>query len=166
VALPEHRADNYKDDRDPGPDSWTRRPFEVSRAIDAVGRDRRFAPWLDLDKVGVYSVSADGHTALELAGGHWSPAGFMRHCEADLAADFAACVGLITRLDGGPLDGLKEAIARAVIRHRFADESVRSHTDPRVAAVVAAVPFAADFDMASLASPIVPLGLVTARQDH
>ncbi|MFS2165230.1 dienelactone hydrolase, partial [Variovorax sp. Varisp62] len=35
VAMPEHRADNYKDDSDPGPDSWTMRPAEVSRAIDA-----------------------------------------------------------------------------------------------------------------------------------
>src|SRR5664279_4501016 len=34
VAMPEHRADNYKDRSDPGPDSWTKRPAEVSRAID------------------------------------------------------------------------------------------------------------------------------------
>lgn len=36
---------------------------------------------------------------------------------------------------------------------------------PRVAAIVAAVPAAADFDMGSLAKPTVPLGLVTAAQD-
>jgi hypothetical protein len=35
-----------------------------------------------------------------------------------------------------------------------------------VAAVVAGVPFSADFDMASLAAPPVPLGLVTAGQDR
>lgn len=40
------------------------------------------------------------------------------------------------------------------------------HADPRVAAVVAGVPSSADFDMASLAHPRVPLGLVTARQDR
>ena len=44
VAMPQHRGDNYRDDRDPGPDSWTLRPQEVSRAIDAVAHDPRFAP--------------------------------------------------------------------------------------------------------------------------
>lgn len=166
VAMPEHHADNYKDDSDPGPDSWTKRPLEVSRAIDAVARDPRFAPWLALDKVGVYGMSAGGHTALTLAGGRWSPGGFKRHCEADLTDDFQACVGLITRLTGGPLDGLKKWLAWAVIRHRFSDDTPRSHIDPRVAAVVAGVPFAADFEMASLAVPRVPLGLITAQHDR
>ena len=167
VAMPEHRGDNYKDGSRPGPDSWTQRPAEVSRAIDAVGRDARFAPLLQLDRVGVYGMSAGGHTALSLAGGRWSPAGFARHCEAHLAEDFQSCVGLFTRLTGGWLDGLKTWAARAVIRWRFDDDTTpRVHTDPRVAAVVAGVPFAADFDMASLAAPRVPLGLVTARQDR
>ena len=166
VALPEHRADNDKDDSDPGPDSWPLRPAEVSRTIDAVGRDARFAPLLKLDKVGVYGMSAGGHAALSMAGGRWSPAGFKQHCEAHLVADFQTCVGLITRLNGGILDGLKKALALAVIRHRFDAPVMRSHSDPRVAAVVAGVPAAADFDMASLAVPRVPLGRVTAQQDR
>jgi len=166
VAMPEHRADNYKDDSDPGPDSWTMRPAEVSRAIDAVGREARFAPLLDLTKVGVYGMSAGGHTALSMAGGSWSPAGFKRHCEAYLVEDFQSCVGLITHLTGGPLDGLKKWAALAVIRWRFDDATPRIHDDPRVAAVVAGVPSSADFDMASLAAPRVPLGLVTAQQDR
>ena len=70
VALPEHHADNYKDESDPGPDSWTMRPGEVSRAIDAVGRDARFAPLLHLDKVGMYGMSAGGHTARQLRVGN------------------------------------------------------------------------------------------------
>src|SRR5439155_23537293 len=44
VAVPEHRGDNYKDLSATGPESWKRRPAEVSRAIDAVGQDPRFAP--------------------------------------------------------------------------------------------------------------------------
>ena len=166
VAFPEHRGDNYKDTSGIGPPSWRRRPAEVSRAIDAVGRDLRFAPLLTLDKVGVYGMSAGGHTALSMAGGRWSPAGFMQHCEVDLVADFQSCVGLITRLNGGLFDGLKKSVALAVIRHRFDDALMRSHSDPRVAAVVAGVPSAADFDLASLAVPRVPLGLVTAQQDR
>ncbi len=166
VAMPEHYADNYRDDSRPGPDSWTLRPAEVSRVIDAVGRDPRFAPFLNLDKVGVYGMSAGGHTVLTLAGGRWSPALFKRHCEAHLEEDFQSCVGLITRLTGGMLDGLKKWAALAVIRHRFDDETLRSHSDPRIAVAVAGVPSSADFDMSSLEHPAIPLGLVTAQKDQ
>lgn len=167
VAMPTHKGDNYRDSGNPGPDSWDMRPAEVSRAIDAVGRDARFGPLLKLDKVGVYGGSAGGHTALSLAGGRWSPEGFRRHCDEHLDEDFQACVGLLTRLDGGLLDGPKRWLARTVIRWRFGgDDRPREHRDPRIAAVVAAVPYAADFDLTSLAEPRVPLGLVTARQDR
>lgn len=60
-----------------------------------------------------------------------------------------------------------EWAALLVIRHRFGDDAApREHTDPRIAAIVAGVPSSADFDMASLANPRVPLGLVTAQQDR
>ncbi|MCE9660554.1 MAG: dienelactone hydrolase [Burkholderiales bacterium] len=166
VAMPEHRADNYRDDSTPGPESWARRPAEVSRAIDAIGRDPRFAPLLQLDRVGVYGMSAGGHTALTLAGGRWSPAGFARHCTAHIAEDFPACVGLFTHLTGGPLDGFKQWLAVKVIASRFDDDRPHEHFDPRVAAVVAAVPLAADYDLSSLAAPRVPLALVLAEKDR
>ena len=166
VAMPEHAGDNHKDTREPGPKSWKRRPAEASRAIDAVAGDPRFAPLVDPDAVGMYGMSAGGHTALSLAGGRWSPAGFRDHCEAHLADDFNACVGLAARLDGGAFDGLKQWVARRAIRRSFDDATWQVHTDARIRAVVAAVPFAADFEMASLAAPRVPLGLVTAGQDR
>ncbi len=166
VAMPQHRGDNYLDDGHPGPESWVQRPAEVSRAIDAVGRDTRFAGTLKLDKVGMYGMSAGGLTALVLAGGRWSPGSFKQHCEAHLAEDFQTCVGLITRLTGGMFDGIKKTVALAVIRHRFDDATPQTHTDPRIAAVVSGVPMAAVFDMASLAKPRVPLALVTAQQDR
>ncbi len=165
VAMPEHRGDNYKDPSTPGPESWKRRPAEVSRAIDVVSQDARFGPLLALDKVGMYGMSAGGHTALSLAGGRWSPARLAQHCEAHIAEDFQTCVGLATRLRGGFLDGARTTIARWVIRSRFSDATWQTHTDPRIAAIVAGVLLVADFDMASLAAPRVPLGLVTARQD-
>jgi len=165
VALPEHRGDNYKDYSTPGPESWKRRPAEVSRAIDAVAKDARFAPLLQLDKVGMYGMSAGGHTALSFAGGRWSPALFRDHCEAHIAEDFPACVGLITRLRGNFLDGVRKSAALMVIRWRFGDATWYTYDDPRIKAVVAGVPFAADFDMASLTAPRVPLGLVVMGQD-
>ena len=166
VAMPEHQGDHWNDSSRRGPVSWTMRPGEVSRAIDAVARDTRLAPLLSLDKVGVYGMSAGGHTALSLAGGRWSPARLRDHCDAHLAEDFQTCVGLATRLTGGWADGAKLAISRRIIDWRLADDRLRSHHDPRVAAVVAGVPLAADFDMASLARPRVPLGLVTVGQDR
>jgi len=165
VAMPEHRGDNYKDSSAAGPESWKRRPVEVSRAIDAVRQDRRFAPLLALDKVGMYGMSAGGHTALSLAGGRWSPAQLRDHCEAHIAEDFHTCVGLATRLNGDFLDGWKKTVALTVIRRRLEDATWYTYAEPRIAAVVAAVPFAVDFDLASLAAPRVPLALVTARQD-
>lgn len=165
VAMPQHRGDSHRDDGTPGPESWKLRPLEVSRTIDSIGRDPRFAPLLRLDRVGVYGMSAGGHTALSMAGGAWSPGNFVRHCEAHIAEDFNACVGLATRQTGGVFDGLKRTIALGVLRERFSDDTPQVHVDTRVAAVVAGVPFAADFEMASLAAPRVPLGLVEAERD-
>ena len=166
VALPQHRGDNHLDYSGAGPDSWARRPAEVSRTIDALGRDARFAPLLALDRVGVWGGSAGGHTALSLAGGSWSPARFQRHCDAHLDEDFPGCAGLFTRLTGGWADGLKRWAVRSVLRWKFDDAAPKTHDDPRIAAVVAMVPLASDFDPASLAKPRVPLALVTARQDR
>lgn len=166
VAMPEHSGDNARNPSTPGPESWKRRPAEVSRAIDAVAQDAQLAPLLQLDKVGMYGMSAGGHTALSLAGGRWSPALFKQHCEAHIAEDFSSCVGLITQLRGNFLDGLKKAVALGVIRQRFDDATWQTHDDPRIHAIVAGVPAAADFDFPSLARPRVPLGLVTAGQDR
>lgn len=165
VALPEHYRDNYKDPSEPGPESWKRRPLEVSHAIDVVSADSRFAGLLAPDKVGVYGMSAGGHTALSLAGGRWSPSLFRAHCDAHLAEDFPACVGLATRLTGGALDGVRTTISRWIIDWKFSDTAWYTYDDPRVAAVIAGVPFAADFDPSSLASPRVPLAVVSARKD-
>jgi len=71
-------------------------------------------------------------------------------------------VGLAARLNGDFLDGMKKTIALAVIHWRFEDATLYTYADPRIAAIVAAVPYAADFDMGSLAAPRVPLALVTA----
>jgi predicted dienelactone hydrolase len=166
VALPEHRGDNFKDLTRAGPEAWSTRPLEVSRAIDAIGADARFGPLLQLDRVGVFGFSAGGHTALTLAGGRWSAARFKQHCEAHIAEDFHTCVAMFLRLTGGPFDGFKQWLALNVIRARFGDDTLQQHADPRVAAVVSGAPHAVSFDAASLAQPRVPLGLVTLAQDR
>lgn len=165
VAFPEHHRDNARDASRPGPRSWKLRPQEVSRAIDTVAAWPQLAGLLSLDRVGMYGMSAGGHTALSLAGGRWSPAGMRRHCQANIAEDFNGCAGLATQLRGDRLDGVKMQVTLGVQRVFFTDDTPQSHHDPRIAAVVAGVPYAADFDMTSLAQPRVPLGLVTAGQD-
>jgi predicted dienelactone hydrolase len=165
VAAPLHRGDNFRDMSSPGPASWKTRPGELSLAIDAVAADAALGPLVDAQRVGIYGMSAGGHTALSMAGGRWSSAGFRRHCEAHIADDFPACAALRVQLRG---DGSDEAIRQAVlsaIRSMFQDETPQVHDDARVRAVVAAVPYAADFDAASLLAPRVPLGLVLVGRD-
>ncbi|MBT2793344.1 dienelactone hydrolase [Paraburkholderia strydomiana] len=166
VALPEHYADNYKDDSEPGPPSWKRRPIEVSRAIDRVRDEPQFGHALDFTRVGMYGMSAGGHTALSLAGGRWSPSRLRKHCKQNIADDFHACAGLATSLTGGPLDKIKVTIVRFIDNRKFDDDAWYGHTDPRITAIVAGVPFAADFDPESLKQPRVALALVTARLDR
>jgi predicted dienelactone hydrolase len=166
VVLPLHRGDNWTDPGRPGPESWKQRPAEISHAIDRVAADPRFAT-LKLDRVGGFGMSAGGHTMLSLAGGAWSPERFRAHCEQHLAEDFNACVGLATGLTGGALDGPKLWLARRVLNWKFGgDAAPQTHTDPRLAAIVAGVPAAADFDAATLARPRVPLALITADGDR
>lgn len=165
VAVPVHKGDNSNEHHLVGPDSWRIRPAEVSRAIDAVVQDPRFAPLVDTARVGMYGMSAGGHTALAIAGGRWSPARLKAHCEAHIEDDFQGCVGLAASLTGRFFDHVKKTVALWVLRWKLDDTGWYTHADKRIAAVVAGVPFASDFDPASLASPPVPLGLVTARGD-
>lgn len=165
VAAPWHQRDNSDDSADAGPTAWARRPAEVSAAIDTVARDARFGPLVDKRRVGAYGMSAGGHTMLTLAGGRWSAATLRDHCLRHLAQDFAACTGPFIGLDGGWLDGLKLTLAGWALRWFFRDETWHQHRDERIAAIVAGVPFAADFEPFSLAQPVVPLALITAQQD-
>jgi len=165
VALPEHFADHAKDDSDPGPPSWKRRPQEISRAIDRLQQDARFAA-LDFAHIGLFGMSAGGHTALTLAGGRWSAARLRDHCEVNLEQDFHACAGLSVTLTGGLLDGLKKWLVLTVNAYKLSDASWHEHTDPRIVAIVSGVPFAADFDPASLRQPKAALAIISARQDQ
>jgi predicted dienelactone hydrolase len=62
-------------------------------------------------------------------------------------------------------DGIKKFITGTIIRQRLNDPNWYSFDEPRIKAVVAEVPFAADFDPQSLAVPRVSLGLVQAGKD-
>lgn len=166
VALPEHQGDHANDASDPGPPAWRRRPAEVSRAIDRLAQERSFGSQLDVTRVGMFGMSAGGHTALVLAGGLWSPSRLRDHCRAHLEEDFHGCAGPLVALTGGVLDGVKKRVVRAVNDRKFDDAAWYGHVDPRIVAVVAGVPFAVDFDPESLRQPKVALALVEAHNDR
>ncbi len=181
VAQPLHAGDNFADTSKAGPESWQRRPGEVSRVIDALAADPRWAPRLKLDRVGVHGMSAGGVTGLALAGAQWRVLDLLRHCNANLEADIAFCFN-------GALDparqaerrasfergrGVPEAFLPAAVTARHggrtppagADGAFDPRPDPRIAAVTLAVPVAAVFDATSLARIRVPVGLVRAGAD-
>lgn len=165
MAIPQHAGDNYQDPSAPGPASWAQRPGELSQAIDRVASHGGLSPLRNLDTVGVFGGSAGGHTALTLAGGRWSPGRFRDHCLVNIDQDFSSCVGFTTMQRGDGLSGIKAWVAKLVIRLRFSDTTPQGHTDPRIGAAVAMVPFAADFDLESLRQPRIPLALVIADKD-
>lgn len=169
VAMPEHHGDNARDHRRVGPPSWKIRPLEVSETIDRLGSDPRFAGLFDARQVGVYGMSAGGLTALTLAGARWSPARFARHCDEHGEEDAVDCTGGMVHRNGW--DGLKLALSRWYVDLRYGrDEDWQSHTDPRITAVVAAVPMAAPIDLESIRHPALAqppaLGLIEARRDE
>lgn len=165
VAAPTHPNDHRGNNDQAGPESWKTRPAEVSQAIDLLARTPRFAKQLRLDRVGMYGLSAGGHTALTLAGGRWSPSRLVAHCRQHIEIDFNACAGLVFAKTGSWLDQIKIVIVHGVLRWRFNDPQYYSHHDPRIGAIVAGMPYAADFDLSSLHTPRVPLALITARGD-
>ncbi len=164
VALPEHQADNAKDPSDPGPPAWRRRPLEVSRAIDRLAQEPTFASRLDFTRVGMFGMSAGGHTALTLAGGRWSPSRLREHCRVNITEDFHACAGPSVSLDGDMLDGVKKWMVSAINDRKFDDAAWYEHVDGRIVAVAAGVPFAADFDPDSLRQPKVALALISGQK--
>jgi predicted dienelactone hydrolase len=165
VALPQHEGDNYLDASSPGPESWVKRPVEVTQAIDLVARHPPLSGLVAFDAVGVFGGSAGGHTALSLAGGEWSFSRFRDHCAQHIDEDFSSCVGFTTLRRGNWLDAFKLWVARRIIAYRFSDETVQRYVEPRVKASVAMVPFSADFIASTLARPRIPLGLVIAAKD-
>jgi predicted dienelactone hydrolase len=167
VAAPWHLRDNSSHSGDAGPSSWKRRPREVSAAIDAVLADARFAPLIDAGRVGAYGSSAGGLTMLALAGGRWSPARLRRHCLTHREQDFVTCAGPTTiSLHGDAFDRIKLAVVHWVLDWKLDDEASYGHDDARIAAIVAGVPHAAAFDLATLNQPRMPRGLITARRDR
>lgn len=164
VATPEHEGDNWRDKRLAGPESWKRRPGEVTQTIDAVLKDARFAPLLNGDRVGVHGMSAGGVTGLALAGGEWSLARLISHCSTHARTDAGFC---FYDLRGAEREQRAAVYARGDLPPGAATPQGGSAVrDPRVAAVALTVPVAAVFTPESLARISLPVGVVEATADQ
>ena len=121
IRLPSTRVTTTPTRPTRGRRGWGKRPAEVRAAIDRVAADARLTAMLQPDAVGIFGGSAGGHTALSMAGSAWSAGRRRDHCLQHIAADFASCVGTITRLDGGWRDQARLWLAKRVIAWRFTD---------------------------------------------
>jgi hypothetical protein len=61
---------------------------------------------------------------------------------------------------------VKKLLVKAINNRKFDDTSWYGHVDRRIVAVVAGVPFAADFDPDSLRQPEVALALISVQNDR
>lgn len=179
VAQPLHEGDNFRDQRLAGPESFQRRPQEVSQVIDTLAKDPQWSARLALDKVGVHGMSAGGVTGIALAGGQWRLLNLVRHCNANPVADEAFC-----------FQGARDGAARAERQARYdkarwwpdfvlpaevktvhggrtpSADRPDPRPDPRVASVTLAVPLAVIFSPESLARIRIPVGVVSAQRDE
>jgi predicted dienelactone hydrolase len=91
VAQPLHEGNNFQDQRLAGPETFIKRPGEVTQVIDALAKEPRWAVRLALDKVGVHGMSAGGVTGLSLAGAQWRRLDLIRHCQNQAQDDEGFC---------------------------------------------------------------------------
>ncbi len=167
VAAPLHAGDNFRDAAKAGPESWRSRPVEVSKTIDALASSGIWGARIEARKVGVFGMSAGGLTALSMGGAAWSVQRLAQHCADNFDADVGFCGRRGTDKtppDAATLEKRKEQYP-LWLKWGNPDKTDETHRDPRIAAVVAAVPIAAVVNPVSVAQPGVPIGLVSASED-
>jgi predicted dienelactone hydrolase len=179
VAQLLHQGDNHQDTSLAGPESFRLRPLEVSRVIDRLANDPKWAASLDLARVGVHGMSAGGVTAFSLAGAQWRTLNLVRHCQQYSVEDEGFC-----------FQGASAPSKRAERQARYdrarhvpefllpadlktwhggqtpTQEAPEVRPDLRVASVTAAVPVVAPFSAESLSRIRIPVGIVSARLDQ
>jgi predicted dienelactone hydrolase len=179
VAQPLHRGDNYQDMSLAGPESFKRRPDEVSQVIDGLARDPLWGPKLDLSKVGVHGMSAGGVTGLALAGAQWRMLDLIRHCNQHETEDESFCyqgakkpeLRAERKANYDRAKSVPELFLPSDLKIWHGGKAVtRDRADPRpdsrIAAVSLAVPLAVIFSSESLKRISIPIGIVGAQRDE
>jgi predicted dienelactone hydrolase len=167
VAQPQHSGDNAEDSSAAGPESFRRRPGEVSAVIDALAAHPAWGPRLRLDKVGVHGSSAGAVTALTLAGAEWRLLDLVRHCQAAGGRDLGFCYNDLRTEEARAARRARFEAARGVPELLLGQEMRAGHggRDARIAVATVAIPVAAIFAADSLARIAIPIGVVAAERD-
>ncbi len=119
------------------------RPRQASKALAAVLADARFAPNIDVDRLGMVGFSAGGYTSLVLAGGRPNFDLALAYCTGEGRGDVGSCRPATEKATEAP----------ASIGNWQPD------TEPRIKALVLMDPLAIFFDQASLSSVRLPVML-------
>ena len=150
VAAVEHFGNAYGNDSPDGAMAQWRRPVDLSRALDALLADPRFAPRIDARRVGAAGMSSGGYTVIAIAGGIYHPERMGDHCQKNPSR--RGC-----RSDA-------RAIFEALPDR---DSASLSYKDPRFRAVFAIAPaLGPGFAAEDLADIKIPVGIVASAQDE
>ena len=150
VAAVEHFGNAYGNDTPEGAMAQWRRPVDLSRALDALLADSRFASRIDANRVGAAGMSSGGYTVIALAGGIYHPERMGAHCQ-----------------DHPSRRGCRPD-ARAIFeRLPDRDAASSSYKDPRFRAVFAIAPaLGPGFAAEDLTEVKIPVGIVASAQDE
>lgn len=152
VAGIEHLGDSLSDGSRFGTlEVFERRPRQASALLDALLADPRWAPLIDVARIGALGHSAGGFTVLALGGAVPDIQTLVQHCHDDYSAD-TFC----------HYRGVPETVYARVPP---AAMPISGLTDPRIRAVAALAPIGAIFDPASLKAMTVSVWLGTAALD-
>ena len=169
VAQPLHSGDNWMDVSKAGPASWTTRPAEISKSIDALTREAAFSSLFDSSKVGVHGMSAGGMTAISVSGGQWNLLTMIKHCGADLDEDVGFCLSGASSDKAEQLKRRAQFLAGANAPEAFLPAELKAThgvADTRIKATTLAVPLVAPFTAASLVAINIPIGVLGAANDE
>jgi predicted dienelactone hydrolase len=150
VAAVEHFGNAFGNDTSEGAIAQWRRPVALSRALDALLADSRFASRIDANRVGAAGMSSGGYTVIALAGGIYHPERMGAHCQENPSR--RGC-----RSD-----------ARAILEKLpDRDRASSSYNDPRFRAVFAIAPaLGPGFAAEDLAAVKIPVEIVASAQDE
>jgi predicted dienelactone hydrolase len=142
--------------------SWLR-ASDLSRTIDAVLADPRFASRIDTTQIGAAGFSIGGNSVLELAGARADLSALHAYCTEK--PQTPVCSGVASRHPGLMQDAQALALSDAVYRDALA-QAGNSYRDPRVKAVFAMAPAAVpEFAAASLRAIAIPVEIVAGGAD-
>jgi len=161
VATFRHPGDNYLDRSAVGrPDFFTERPRQVSRVLDQLLSDARWAPLIDPRRIAAIGHSAGGYTVLALAGGRPDLRRVQAHCGAQGEGlrddtEFCRLAGFDKGRPAAP--PAPHATAAAV--------SLPDLHDARIRAVVAVAPVGIALDPDALAAVTLPVLVAYGARD-